>query len=334
MVGVTTRRIAWGGGTAEICSTAGMLTDAEFHLGDRRVRPLARAPWHAADPVVAGEPGHVRVLGGEFVCLPFGSAPVPVDAAAGWRIAAAPNEPPHGPPADLEWTFPDPPGDDSARLVLDLHSDADVRRLERTVRGIPGDTGLEFELTVHARRAHRSPVGLHPILRLPAAGEHLRISARFGEGLTYPGTLDGGSGLLHPAASFSDLRAVPARKGFVDLAVLSSSDPPREEVVQLLDARSPIVVHSSGGYRVEVHWDDALLPSVLLWVSDRHLSGMPWGGSYRGLGVEPIASAFDLPAGVSLGSNPIAARGVATSLAFDPREATVVRSAVLVKDTT
>ena len=69
---------------------------------------------------------------------------------------------------------------------------------------------------------------------------------------------------------------------------------------------------------VEVDWDTSVLPSVLLWISDRFLAGDPWNGSYRGLGVEPVAAAFDLPAAVSAASNPMAGRGVATAVDLEP----------------
>ncbi len=46
----------------------------------------------------------------------------------------------------------------------------------------------------------------------------------------------------------------------------------------------------------------------MLWISDRALQEAPWNGRYRGLGVEPVAAAFDFGEAASAGPNPIARR--------------------------
>ena len=60
------------------------------------------------------------------------------------------------------------------------------------------------------------------------------------------------------------------------------------------------------------------LPSLLLWMSNRGRKYDPWNGRNLCLGVEPIASAFDLGTPASVAPNPIAAAGVATALTLDP----------------
>jgi hypothetical protein len=53
-------------------------------------------------------------------------------------------------------------------------------------------------------------------------------------------------------------------------------------------------------------------------MSNRGRKYDPWNGENLCLGVEPIASAFDLGTPASVAPNPIAAHGVATALALDP----------------
>src|SRR4029077_3454847 len=60
------------------------------------------------------------------------------------------------------------------------------------------------------------------------------------------------------------------------------------------------------------------LPSLLLWMSNRGRKYDPWNGRNLCLGVEPIASAFDLGTPTSVAPNPIADAGVATALTLDP----------------
>src|SRR3546814_4714106 len=66
--------IAWPGGEARLRAVGGMLTDCSFVLpSGRRVTPFATCPWVGEDSAEMREqPGHMRWLGGEFTCLPFG----------------------------------------------------------------------------------------------------------------------------------------------------------------------------------------------------------------------------------------------------------------------
>jgi hypothetical protein len=69
---------------------------------------------------------------------------------------------------------------------------------------------------------------------------------------------------------------------------------------------------------IEIDWDSAALPHAMIWLSDRQLSDAPWNGRYRGLGIEPIASAFDFPAAVSTAPNPLSEAGHRTWIDLDP----------------
>ena len=305
--------ITWSHGQAAVNPLAGMLRTARFRSNGRWVSPFAVAPWQPGDPTVSGQPGHVAALGAEFVCVPFGSAEVPADAPGAWQEAAAPADvPPHGQTAEQRWAVASRT-DSSVRLVLDLPEPSPIARVEREIEGVDGEPRLRFRLAVHVRRAHSTSIGVHPIFRLPAAGESLRADVAFGEGLAYPGTISGGSGLIEPNAVFSTLDEV----GIVDLLRLPAQGP-SEEVVQLLAARSPVRLHWSNGDEAELGWDDTVLSSILLWHSDRFLRAEPWNSRYRGLGVEPIASAFDFSTATSTAANPIVERGHATSVHLEP----------------
>ncbi|MDQ7876529.1 hypothetical protein Q9R08_00925 [Microbacterium sp. QXD-8] len=310
--------LRWSHGELRISPTAAMLLDARLRTPTGWMSPFAAPHWDRDDPDVAGLAGHIRMLGGEFVCLPFGSAPLPADAAPGWLEAAggdaidAPS-PPHGASADRDWQVV---GRVPSRVVLalDLPEPDPVCRIERSISGIDGEAAIRFGLRIHARRAHRTSLGLHPIFRMPRSGETLTIDADFARGRTHPALVEGGSGLIPPDTAFSSLTDV----GGIDVSTLPFAEE-AEEVLQLLDVEPPVRLRWSNGDEVALDWPREHLPSVLLWCSDRRLTGAPWNGRYRGLGVEPIASAFDLPPTVSVAGNPLAQAGHATSLALDPR---------------
>jgi hypothetical protein len=100
-------------------------------------------------------------------------------------------------------------------------------------------------------------------------------------------------------------------------------------VLLLTVVRGPVEARFADGCGVVLDWDRTVLPSVLLWISDRALGGDPWEHRYRGLGVEPVAAAFDLPPAVSTGPNPLAAAGVRTAVPVDPEHPLMVRSSIV-----
>jgi hypothetical protein len=314
--------ITWSHGRAEVLTTAAMLSHCEFVLEDREFSPFARAPWPAGD--VPELPGHLRVLGAEFVCLPFGEGGPTTRTADGWESigSAPPNSPGHGLPADAEWEVIDErEGGVSLRLLYP--NEHDIVWLERHIDGIPGVPGLAFSLKGKARRPLRTSVGVHPILRLPAMPQSLEIATRFSFGMTYPADLVIGRTRAARGGLFSDLTAVPLSADRFpgqteDFSRLPFSEP-TEDVVQLCGVSEPILIrYVEEGMSVTIDWDRKLLPSAQLWISDRALTDVPWNGIYRGLGVELIASAFDLADDVSTHDNPISQRGVPTSIDMSP----------------
>ncbi len=324
--------IAWPHGSASVLATAGMLWDCRFRLDSGRwVAPFARAPWAEDEdaqgsPEMGGQPGHMRRLGGEFVCLPFGVGGPVRAPAPGWQalLDGRLNTSPHGPAADADWRLAAATGT-SVELVLDYPGDHDVARLTRRIAAVPDRPALDLELVIEARRDGAWPVGLHPILALPERARALRLDVEFEIGLTYPGIVEPGAMLTLPGLAFSDLAAVPAPGGTVDLTRLPTGAP-AEDVVQLLGIGGPVgIADEEAGYRLSIEWDRAVLPACQIWISDRALTGFPWGGRFRGLGIEPTASAFDLALPVARAANPISERGYSTVLRLEPGRPLAIR---------
>ncbi len=312
-----TATFGWSHGTATLSLTAGMLTSCVFEFEGRRFDPFAHAPWDPSE--MPSLPGHLRMLGAEFVCLPFGEGgrlPGVVDEWAG-IIDGTANTPPHGMPADGDWQLAEL-RDDGVTLVFEFPADHDIERLERRIDGVAGEPALEFSLVVSARRLTRTSIGLHPIVRLPDEARAIRLQADFEAGFTYPAPVPPGRSHVLPGRSFSHLDAVPTSNGIEDFTRMPF-EKPAEEVVQLAGMRGPVrAVFAGDAAGIEIDWDRSVLPSVQLWLSDRALQDEPWRGHYRGLGIEPIASAFDLAESVSTSPNPISAAGYATCVEVRP----------------
>lgn len=307
-------RLNWSHGEATVLITAAMLADCTFLLPNGPFAPFARARWMGTitDPSVIG---HLRELGGDFVGVPFGSGGAGQDVPPDWAplMRDPPFRPIHGPAADADWTIVEA-SDTAITLALDYPETSPVSRLVRTIAARPHAPALYFALTIHARRPAKTSVGLHPIFRLPEISGDLQLDAAFDFGLVHPRQTASGQ-----AQEFSSLAAVPQGDIFVDLA-----HPPLTQAnlnVQLCGMRGPLTAaYGKLGAGIILDWDRTLLPSLQIWHTDRGIAGPPWNNSYRGLGLEPIAAAFDLHDDVSTGPNPINARGVATAIAIRPEK--------------
>ena len=274
------------------------------------------------DPAISG---HLRELGGDFVGLPFGGSRSVQNPPPDWAalLTGPACQPIHGPAADRDWTILQA-SPTAITLSLDYPADSKVLRIERTIATRADAPALDFTLRIFARQRAAISVGLHPILRLPEQPGRLTLQADFGFGLVHPAQTAPGQ----PQA-FQRLAAVPRAEGqTVDMTRVPLS-PASDLNVQLCGMRGPLVArYLDEAAAVEIDWDRALLPSLQIWHTDRGILGAPWHGQYRGIGLEPVASAFDLHDAVSTGPNPINQRGVATAIWIDPAAPSLIRHSI------
>jgi hypothetical protein len=321
-------KLDWEFGHAEVIGTAGILRDCTFRLPSGRLfSPLARAPWAGRNDLDESLPGHMRHLGGEFLCLPFGMGEAPQDLSPRWDAERAAHKNvllQHGPSADQEWALIDFTSS-QIELRIDYPDDHDIRYITRRIRVDPKRPALAIQAVVYARRPTRLPLGLHPILRLPERPNTARVDIDFQNGLTYPATLPPGTSPCAVDAYFTRLGEVPTRAGgHADFSQLPLNSP-AEELFQLCGVAGEATLHYLDEQaKIRLNWDPSQLPSCLIWISDRALQEAPWGGCFRGIGIEPVAAAFDLSIEVAVGANPIAASGIATALSFEPSTPVVI----------
>jgi len=320
---MNTHQLRWSHGDATVATTAATVIDATFALPNGPFKPFARAPWVGKinDPNIVG---HLRVLSGDFVGIPFGTGGRTAPNLPEWSalLTQPANGTIHGPSAHDDWTIIT--GDDnSVTLALDYEPHSTVRRLERTITARQGSPALDFRLKIFARHAARISAGLHPNFRLPETPGRLELKVDFAFGLVHPGRV-----ASPETQEFSSLGAVPKDGGLVDMAHVPLS--PRTDFnVQLCGVSSPLTgTYLDEGASYELDWDRELLPTLMFWHTDGGIHGEPWNGEFRALGCEPLASTFDFHTDVSTGPNPINKRGIKTWIDIDPAQPLEIRHAI------
>ncbi len=274
--------LAWDRGRADISAVGASLHNLVFTLDDgSSVQPLAEAPWRG-DPSIAADPAipaHLRLLGGEWPCVPFGTTET--DPCH------------HGFGADNPWQVVERTSE-MVMLGIDYPEGHPIARLERRITGVRDAASIELELSVLARRDCHLPVGHHPIFRLPQAGHRMHLDpGGFGAGHTFPRTFEKEVSRLAINGRFASLRGVPlAAGGTADL-----SRPPaglREEILLLMDVAGDVrLSYPDDGHAVHFGWNASDLPSLVIWLSDCGRSSAPWRKRFRGIGIEPVAAFFD-----------------------------------------
>jgi galactose mutarotase-like enzyme len=322
---------------AQIRHTAGILTAPEFRLPSGRwVRPLAQAPW-VGNPDVTQDmrfPGHIRWLGGEFLCLPFGGTAAWPAFPADWQRwpQAVTCDPMHGPAADRDWSVA-AATPDSVTIRFEQPDSAEINRIERTFRCHPESPRIDITTRLTARRDAAVTMCLHPILRMPEQERALELCVTFGRGYCYP-VLSSPNPLGRPNAQFANLSAVPLPEGGDYDASAWPTGRIVDEMLLLCRVRGPFVArYHDENYAVSIDWDKAMLPNMTLWLEDRCIQDEPWLGRFRGIGVEPSAAAHDLAPLISGDpQNPLARLGETTALHVRAGQTLEIASSIAVDE--
>jgi hypothetical protein len=300
------------------------MTTAAFMLNGKIVNPFYRSNWDDAP-----DEFH-RHLEGDFFCLPFGIAPQrPI---SGWepetpRVPA--REYPHGYSANGIYEVVEQSGS-SVTIRLDYDS-PDVNHITRTVT--LHELHVDFIDTVYAKREFSAPVGLHPIFALPEDGgvcEIGRMECR--EFRTYPIPVDDSS-VFQNNAIIADMYCVPLKNG----GALDASRLPleihTEELLLAVNVEKGRCALANRGqaYEVTLTWDERNFPHCMFWMSNYGRQDAPWHGENLCLGIEPIASAFDLGSAVSTAENPLLSSGAKTYQTFSPDKPAAIAHSVSVQ---
>lgn len=322
--------LEWDGGSARIEALGGMIAPLRLRLSDgRTVEPLAIAPWTGAE-LPEGAPGILRGLRGDFPCLPFGGGD-PGPLAGDWAgLPHGADGPPHGHSSNADWDVSERDGALFGRIVYP--EDSPVAELTQELR--PAGAGrVEMALMVRVRRDCRLPMALHPIFRLSEeiGGTQLDLG-RHGAIRVHP-TLSGEDPCpLLPDGSSDELSDLPGKDGTVrDYGRLPLAEPVESRLLVTRAGGAVTLRHRPEDWSVRLSWDSAILPNVMLWVSNRGRQQTPWHGRHLALGIEPCAAAFDIGRAASIADNPLTREGLTTAVRFRAAEPLVLRHAIEVR---
>lgn len=269
------------------------LAPVHFTLGEKVVQPFIVAPW-AEEPVDPSTDEVLKILRGDFFCMPFAGKFMPPDGIAYTC---------HGEPATEAWTLVEAT---ETSLKLEMSLKQRPGKVTRSISLLPGQTVVYSSHTVNGVEGAIS-YGTHPTLQLPDREGCAFISVSpYDLGEVAPFQFEdpalGGYQSLRPGAVFTDMAAVPkldgsladlsrypARKGFEDLVMLRTR--------QDLPFGWAAVSVPSEGYVWFSLKDPKVLPLSVFWFSNRGRHYAPWNG--RNVGVVGMEEAcLMLPEGL------------------------------------
>lgn len=329
-------QLTWAHGDFTVVPVGAMCGPAHFALSDgRRIQPFAVASWtDDGSDEFAALPPLLKRLRGDWPCVPFGMPQTRADLPADWLPATAAiaglGDWFHGPGANLAWQVKETAAG-ALTLELDYPDTHPIRRLVRRISGDPAAAKLHFDLEVHPRVDCRLPIGVHPVLRLPADPQKAHLTVEGASGIyTYPVDAEPGVSQLPHGARFERLEAATWSDG--EPLDLSRHPLPRrtEEIVLVAGATGRAHLdNTEEGYRVTVAWDPAAFASCNLWISNGGRGFFPWNHAFRGLGIEPVTAPFDLGTAVAAhGAGPLVRAGVPCTVDFRAGQAWATRYSI------
>jgi hypothetical protein len=300
------------------------VTELGGHLGPVRfgkIAPYSVAPW-AGEKLDPATPAILRILRGDFFCLPFGGNATP------YRDE---RHPVHGETANARWKLESLTGHD---LHISLRPQIRPGRVDKRVFLRPGHNAV-YQQHVISEMAGRMNFGHHAMLKFSdEPGGGIISTSRFIHGQVLPVPLEnpeqGGYSALKPGAEFTTLKKVatatggladlsryPARRGFEDLAMIVSDS--------TLPFAWTAVTFPKQGYVWFALKDPRVLRQTVFWMSNGGRHYAPWNGRHVNvMGLEEVTSYFHLGLAESAQRNPLARKGIPTCLRLNPKTPTVV----------
>ena len=310
---------------AFVTELGGHLGPVTFDRRGRKLRPYSVAPW-AEERTEPSLPPLLKVLRGDFFCLPFGGNASPFGRE---------QHPVHGETANARWRFRSLETS-SGRTCLHLSLATKVRPglVDKRIWLVDGQNTVYSQHVVSGMSGPMD-LGHHAMLKFPdAPGSGLVSTSRFLYGQVFPQPAElpenRGYSCLQPGAEFTSLEKVatitgemtdlshyPARRGFEDLVMLVS------------DAKAPFAWTAVAFPKERYVWfalkDPRVLRGTIFWLSNGGRHYPPWSGRHVGvMGLEEVTSYFHLGLAESARKNPVSQKGYPTCLTLNAKKPLVV----------
>lgn len=300
---------------AAVTRQAGHLGPVRFRAGNRWVTPLDVAPW-ADEPLAPEIPDVLRVMRGDFFCMPFGGNETPYRGEI---------YPPHGETANAAWTLEE---SSPTRLHLSMETAIRKGRVDKVIEIVPGHSAIYSRHVISGMKGPMS-FGHHAILKLPKGSAGRINISRFTYGQVFPGVLEdaakGGYSILKPGAEFASLRRVPQMDGkSADLSIYPAREGYEDIVMMASDTTLPFAWTALVVPEENYVWfglkDPRVLHSTVFWMSNGGRHYAPWSGRHRAtIGLEEVTSNFHYGLAESAKPNPLSRAGIETCVQLDPK---------------
>jgi len=294
---------------AFVTQTGGQVGPITFRLGRETIQPYAVAPW-AEERALKSLPWMLKVLRGDFFCLPFGGNSTPFRGEL---------HPPHGETANNPWRC-ECLTESTAHLSLQTKTRAG--RVDKYVSLADNHTAVYQRHIISGMKGPMN-LGHHAMVRFPEAPGSGNIStSRFLRGEVAPRPLEdpalGGYSCLKSGAGFRSLRKVPRLDGgWTDLTTYPSRRGYEDLVMLVSDPGLPFawtaVTFPKQGYVWFALKDPRVLRQTIFWFSNGGRHYPPWNGRHVNvLGLEEVTSYFHYGLAESAAKNSLARLGFPT----------------------
>jgi hypothetical protein len=310
---------------AYVTETGGHVGPVTFKLGKRKIQPFSVAPWveEKTDPKL---PPIIKVLRGDFFCLPFGGNGLPFKGE---------KHPVHGETANARWRQECQLQISHTHMLhLSLRTKVRKGQVDKLVVLRKGESALYSRHILSGFSGPLNP-GHHAMLKFPDyPGSGVISTSSFVHGQVFPDQFENpaqyGYQSLKPGASFhsltevprldgtlADLSRYPARRGFEDLVMLVS------------DPNLPFAWTAVTFPKERYVWfalkDPQYLRETIFWISNGGRHYAPWSSRHINvMGLEEVTSYFHCGLAESAGRNPLNAQGIPTVLNLKPGQKTEI----------
>ena len=310
---------------AFVTELGGHLGPVTFDREDRKLQPYSVAPW-VEERIDPAEPTIIKVLRGDFFCLPFGGNATPYGKE---------KHPVHGETANARWQFRSLETQ-AGRSCLHLSLQTKVRpgRVDKRIWLVDGQNTIYSQHVVSGMSGPMN-LGHHAMLKFPdAPGSGLLSTSRFVYGQVFPHAFElpenGGYSWLKQGAEFTSLETVPALNGeTADLTRYPARRGFEDLVMMVSDAELPFAWTAVAFPKERYVWfalkDPRMLRETIFWLSNGGRHYPPWSSRHVNvMGLEEVTSNFHLGLAESARKNPISRKGFPTCLTLNPRKPLVV----------
>jgi hypothetical protein len=299
---------------AFVTAIGGHLGPVTFHVGGKIIQPFSVAPW-AEEKTGSSQPSILKVLRGDFFCLPFGSNATKFKGE---------QHPVHGETANGRWRLESA---DAGSLHLSLTTKIRAGRVDKYISLCPGQTAV-YQRHVISGMSGPMSLGHHAMLKFPdSPGSGLVSTSRFKHGDVVPVPLEnpatGGYSCLQPGGKFKSLTKVPlANGGFTDLSIYPARRGFEDIVMLSGDERQPFawtaVTFAADGYVWFALKNPRILRQTVFWLSNGGRHYPPWNGRHVNvMGLEEVTANFHYGLAESAKKTPIATTDRVTSFTLD-----------------